>query len=103
MTDPSIAALRRHLKELILKTCDVVDRAPEDLGDDAPLFGAEGPLELTSLDAVEIAMAVEHDFQVKVENMSSAREYFRSVAALADHVARRCDPALLGRVLGRTS
>jgi acyl carrier protein len=94
------AALRRHLKELILRACDIKDVVPEDVEDDAPLFGAEGPLELTSLDAVEIAMAVEHEFKVKVENMSSAREYFRSVAALADHVARRGDPVLVGRVLG---
>lgn len=101
--DHSSAALRRRLKELILQACDLNEVAPDDLADEAPLFGPEATLDLTSLDAVEIAMAVEHEFKVRIENMSSAREYFRSVASLADHVARRCDPEVLGRVLGASS
>ncbi|MBI5440197.1 MAG: acyl carrier protein [Deltaproteobacteria bacterium] len=96
-------ALRRYLKELILRSCDITELSPDDLRDEDPLFGTEGPLELTSLDAVEIAMAVEHEFKVKIENMSSAREYFRCVASLADHVTRRCDPALLARVLSTSA
>jgi acyl carrier protein len=88
------AALRQELKELIVKVCDVKNVKPEDVADDAILFAPDGPLDLTSLDAIEIAIAIEREYKVKMKNMSSARDYFRSVATLADHIAKEAGPAL---------
>lgn len=92
-------ALRRHLKELILRVCDVKDVTADQVDDDALLFGPTSPMGLTSLDAIEIAIGIEREFKVKMANMSSAREYFRSVATLSDYVAQKADPAVLQSVL----
>jgi len=94
------AALRKHLKGLIIKVCDVKGVNPEDVADDAVLFAPDGPLDLTSLDAIEIAVAIEREYKVKMKNMSSARDYFQSVATLADHVAKEGGPALEERFPG---
>ena len=91
------AALRKHLKGLIIKVCDVKGVKGEDVADDAVLFAPDGPLDLTSLDAIEIAIAIEREYKVKMKNMSSARDYFRSVATLADYVAREAGPGLAER------
>ena len=91
------AKLRTHLKEMIIKVCDVKNVRPEQVADDAMLFAPDGPLDLTSLDAIEIAIAVEREYKVKMKNMSSARDYFRSVATLADFIASQAGPELQER------
>jgi acyl carrier protein len=96
-------ALRLHLKNLILQACDIQDVSPQEIEDESPLFGPEGRMDLSSLDAVEIAMMLDHEFKVKLENASSARAPFRSIAALADHVVAQGDPVLLRPFLGPTS
>lgn len=91
------AALRKHLKELILRVCDVKNVRPDEVDDDAILFSPDGPLDLTSLDAIEIAIAVEREYKVKMQNISTARDCFRSVATLADFISSHADPALRER------
>jgi acyl carrier protein len=89
------AALRRRVKELIIKVCDVKDVTPEQVDDEAILFGPTSQMDLTSLDAIEIAIGIEREFKVKMQNLSSARDYFKSVASLSDYIAQKADPAVL--------
>ena len=56
-------------------------------------------MNLTSLDAVEIAVALEYQFGVDLQNASSVREYFASVSAMADFLASAADPVKLRTVL----
>jgi len=79
------AQLRREIKELIVSELKLSGRDPTSITDDAPLFG-EG-LGLDSLDALQLAMSIEERFGVRIPEGDSARAIFRSVSALADHVA----------------
>jgi len=79
------AELRKEIKELIVSELKLVGRDPSSIVDDAPLFG-EG-LGLDSLDALQLAMSIEERFGVKIPEGEPAREIFRSVTSLADHVA----------------
>src|SRR5579863_3227092 len=99
MTDQATRALRDHVKGLIIRVCDVQGVAPDQVNDDAILFDKDGPLGLTSLDAVEIAVVLEHEFAVEFKNTSSIRECFQSVSTLSTHIAQHADPAGLSRVL----
>ncbi len=92
-------ALRQHLKHLIIRVCDVRDVRADEVEDDELLFGPTSRLGLTSLDAIEIAIGIERELKVKMSNMSSARDYFRSIATLSDHIAERADPAVVRDVL----
>ncbi|HEX8152620.1 MAG TPA: phosphopantetheine-binding protein [Thermoanaerobaculia bacterium] len=76
--------LKRKLKELLIERLKFEDMTPEDIGDDEPLFA--GGLGLDSIDALEIVVMLESEFGIKVKNESSAREYFKSVATLAEYV-----------------
>ncbi len=100
MTDQANQALRDQIKGLIIKVCDVQGVAPDQVPDDGILFDKNGPLGLTSLDAVEIAVVLEHEFGVEFQNTSSIRECFRSVATLSDYIVTNADPELLNRKLG---
>ncbi len=94
------AALRKHLKALVIKVCDVKGVNPDDVSDDVALFAPDGPLDLTSLDAIAIAIAIEREYKVKMKNISSARDYFQSIATLADYIAKEGGETLAQRFPG---
>ncbi len=61
---------------------------PEDVDNNAPLFGDAG-LMLDSLDAVELVVIVEKEFGVAIADTEEARAAFASVSALAEHILAR--------------
>jgi len=76
-------ALKLEIKRLIIEALDLEDMAPEDINDDAPLFGDEG-LGLDSIDALELGIALRKKYHFKLEaNDAGNREHFRSVSSLA--------------------
>jgi acyl carrier protein len=91
----SSPALRAHLKDLIVRSCGLTHVTPQEVTDDEILFGPQTRVQLNSLDAVEIAVNIQIEYGVKMENSSSAREYFKNVQSLADHVASKMEPAKL--------
>jgi acyl carrier protein len=80
------AQLRSEIKRLIVAELNLKGRDPESIEDDAPLFG-EG-LGLDSLDALQLAMAIEEKLGVRIPEGDEARAIFKSVRAIADHVAQ---------------
>jgi acyl carrier protein len=82
----SSAQLRAELKRIIVAELNLKGRAPESIDDDAPLFGSG--LGLDSLDALQLAMAVEEQLGVRIPEGDQARQIFQSVRTIADHVAK---------------
>ena len=78
--------VKTRLKELIIAELNLEGKSPEDIEDAAPLFG-EG-LGLDSLDALQLAMAVEEHFGVQVPEGDEARPIFASVDALVEHIEK---------------
>jgi acyl carrier protein len=75
-----------ELKGLIIRALKLEDMAPEDIDSEAPLFG-EG-LGLDSIDALELVVALEKNYGIKVPDEDVGREAFGSVSLLADYVLR---------------
>jgi acyl carrier protein len=75
--------LKLQLKRLIVVECDKEIEADE-IGDDELLIG--GRLDLDSLDALQIIMAVKNSFGVRIEGGPVARQALRSVTSLADTI-----------------
>jgi acyl carrier protein len=74
--------LEQQLKELIVEALMLEDIRAEQIESDAPLF-VEG-LALDSIDALELAMAIEHRWGVKFgANEEENRGTFASVRSLA--------------------
>jgi acyl carrier protein len=46
----------------------------------------EGGLELDSVDILEVIVAVEHHFKLKVEDAEMGKKYFRTVGTIAELV-----------------
>jgi acyl carrier protein len=78
-------ALRQDVKRLIVEELDLRDQTPGSIADDEPLFGAG--LGLDSLDALQLAVAIEERFGVVIPEDDRAKAIFASVTALAEHIA----------------
>jgi len=78
--------LKDDIKRLIIEQLDLRSKQASDIEDAAPLFGAG--LALDSLDALQLAMAIEERFGVAIPEGEAGRAVFASVEALADFVAR---------------
>ncbi|PLW67653.1 phosphopantetheine-binding protein [Pseudohalioglobus lutimaris] len=78
--------LQVKIIQLIIDSLDLEDVSPEDIGVEEPLFN-EG-LGLDSIDALELGMAIQQQFGVRIDAEDEAtREHFRSVASLAAFVS----------------
>jgi len=86
MSESLHESVKQSVKRLIVESLMLEDVVPEQIVDDAPLFG-EG-LGLDSIDALELAIAIDKRFGVKIEAEDEQnREIFRSVASLTEHIA----------------
>jgi len=83
--------LEKELVGLIVKVCNILDPVPDDLSFDDPLIGPESVLGLDSLDAVEIVVAVEKKYHVRINAQETSRRVFRSINTLADYIRKHKD------------
>ncbi len=60
---------------------------PEEVGDDDPLFGDGNVLGLDSIDALEIVMALQEKYGVRIDDKNQARFILKSIATIAEYVA----------------
>jgi acyl carrier protein len=82
--------LKKELKQLILVECDKADEfVVEDIVDEDQLFGDSANLDLDSLDALQISMAVQREYNVRIEGVKDGRIAFASINALADYILAR--------------
>jgi len=73
------------LKTVVLEA--VERESPEGgLTDDEPLFGPEARLDLDSLDALQVSMAIQARFGVRMPDSKETRQALRSIAHLAQHL-----------------
>ncbi|PKO87570.1 MAG: acyl carrier protein [Betaproteobacteria bacterium HGW-Betaproteobacteria-12] len=77
--------LRHELKALIIEACDK-DCTPAEITDDEQLFGPEAPLQLDSLDALQISMAIKKQYGLRLPDSKDTRRILSSVANLAGHL-----------------
>ncbi|MGH9380379.1 MAG: phosphopantetheine-binding protein [Thermoanaerobaculia bacterium] len=77
---------RDRVKRVLIESLRLEGMTPDAIGDDEPLFG-EG-LGLDSVDALELVVALEKEYGVRIDSESMRREDFTSVATLTHFVER---------------
>ncbi len=78
--------LKMEIKAMIVEVLALDDVTPEEIEDSGPLF-VEG-LGLDSIDALELALAIEKRWGVKIRNEELGQKVMFSVETLATHIAR---------------
>lgn len=73
-----------ELKKQIIEVLNLEDLQPDDIDNDAPLFGeTEMGLGLDSIDALELIVMMEKRYGIKVKDPSIGKEIFKSVNTMA--------------------
>lgn len=78
-------ALKQRLKALIVTEADK-EIAPEAVTDDEGLFGPDTRLQLDSIDGLQISMALQQHFGVRITDPKELLRIMRSINTLADHL-----------------
>jgi acyl carrier protein len=86
------ATFLSELKSHLLAAVDK-DEPAGGLRDDEPLFGEGSRLNLDSLDALQISMAIQKKYGVRMPDSKETRRALVSLIALAEHLRSRMDSA----------
>jgi acyl carrier protein len=78
--------LEKELVEMICEVCKIKGPVPDDIPPEAPLIGPESPLDIDSLDAVEIVFTVQNRYKVRIDSEETSRKVLTSLRSLADFV-----------------
>jgi len=76
-----------ELKAKIIESLKLQDITPEQIDNDAPLFG-EG-LGLDSIDALELVVLLEKNYGIVIKDIEEGRPAFKSVRTLAEFIEAR--------------
>ena len=77
-----------ELKALILEAAEK-DFPPAQLSADAPLFGEGALLELDSIDALQISMAIQKRYGVRLNDSKETRRAMGSIQLLAEFLTQQ--------------
>jgi acyl carrier protein len=89
--------LKHEIKELIIDALKIPDvkpeeiedsASPEEIEDSASLFEGENSLQIDSVDALEIVMALQRTYGVHIDDKNPGRFIIKSVDTIAEFVAR---------------
>ena len=81
---PPREQLVREIVDLIVEAVNLRHKNKAEIQDDTALMGAG--LDLDSLDLLEIVVALENRFQVKVKDAESGKKIFQNIGTIADFV-----------------
>ncbi len=80
-------SLKEKIKNLMVENLMLQVTAAE-IGDDLPLFGPGG-LGLDSVDALQLVVALDKNFGLKIRDPEAAKEILRSVNTIAEAVQQK--------------
>jgi acyl carrier protein len=80
--------LKQEIKRLILETLKISDVKPEDIDDSVSLFENNPVVQLDSVDALEIVMALQRTYGVHIDDQNIGRFIIKSVDSISEFVAK---------------
>ncbi len=78
--------LKQRIKATLAQEL-MLDTPAAEIGDETPLFGPDG-LGLDSVDALQLAVALDKHFGLKITESEAARQALRCVSSIAEAIER---------------
>ena len=80
-----VPALKRQIKKMMVENL-MLQVTEDEITDELPLFGPGG-LGLDSVDALQLVVALDKNFRLKIANPAAAREILQNVNTIAHALA----------------
>lgn len=82
--------LEQELKQLLIRECDKEDDIDwQSIADDEPLFGQQSRIAMDSLDALQVSLALQQHYGVRIEGAKDGRRILNSIASIAAFIRRQ--------------
>lgn len=79
--------LKQHIKQLIIQECDKEDEFDwQELEDAELLFGSDSRIQMDSLDALQLSLALQQRYGVRIEGARDGRRVLASVNSIAEFI-----------------
>lgn len=75
----------KNFKEVLIKYLNLEDISADEIDDEARLFGEDG-LGLDSVDSIELVLAIEKEYQVKITDTKQYDTIFASIKNLLHYI-----------------
>lgn len=75
----------KSFKKILIEYLNLEDMTPDEIGDNDALFGDDG-LGLDSVDSIELVLAIEKEYGVKVTDPKQYTTIFASVQSLLNYI-----------------
>ncbi|HOV10936.1 MAG TPA: phosphopantetheine-binding protein [Bacteroidales bacterium] len=82
-----------QIKQMIVDTLKIKDVDPSDILNDQPLFSGENIITLDSIDGIELIMAIQRQFGVRLDDQNLARNILNTVDNMAAFIANGTEKA----------
>ena len=79
--------LKMEIKQLLIQTLVLEDIETEDIQDETLLFDPTEGLGIDSVDALELVVALQKKYNVRIDDQNQGRFIIRSVNTIADFIA----------------
>jgi len=79
--------LKKEIKQLLIQTLVLEDIQVEDIQDDILLFDPKEGLGIDSVDALELVVALQKKYAVRIDDQNQGRFIIKSVSTIADFIA----------------
>ena len=86
MVDGTLKDIKMRTKVLILESLNIEDVKPEEILDDVSLLSGENTITIDSIDVLEVVVAIQKTFQVKIQDQNHARLIVNSVDSIAEFI-----------------
>jgi len=86
MSKQDLKEIKTAVKRLILETLDIEDVGVNEIQDDVSLLSGENALTIDSIDVLEVVVAIQRKFMVKIRDQNHARLVVNSVNTIAEFI-----------------
>lgn len=86
MTFDALEEIKLEVKKLIIETLGFENVAPEDIKDDVNFFSGENTIKIDSIDVIELVVAIQKKFNVKIDDQNLAKDIINTVNTIAEFV-----------------
>jgi acyl carrier protein len=86
MPNDSLEDIKFEIKKLIIDTLKFKNTNPEDILDDVSFFSGENTIKIDSIDSLELVLAIQKQFSVRINNQNLARVIINTVNSIAEFV-----------------
>lgn len=88
MAKKSNAELAQEVTQLIIDKLNITHVTPDQVNIETPLFSKDNELELDSIDAIEIVVALQQTYGVRINDELPTREILNSIQSIVDFLIK---------------